>query len=207
VSEQSFPVPLLTRAHLERLEGALREQGAPVLEQVRPGASPERLARPLANGITLSAEARLWWGWHDGTSATKYTWDRSIGPDFAFLSLDEAVDEYHTLRRLARMVLEKTQDDPDSLWNPQWLPFTRDPVGWGGIGCDCSKPAEPSPIVRVIWSDWQNPVSHAAPSFGALVERWLRALEIGAWAYDRTRRAWIHEPERFGPEASRPALI
>jgi len=205
VTEQRAPV--LTPEHLVRLESALRAQGAPVLKRLRPGASPERLAEPLSNGVVLGAEARLWWGWHDGASRTELVWDRSIGPHYAFISLDDALQEYATLRRITADLVQGSDHDADRLWNPRWLPFTADPVGPGGIACDCSDPSAPSPILRINWTNWREPVTQAAPSLGAVIELWARALEVGAWRYDRQRRAWLQDLERLGPQADWPALI
>jgi len=52
---------------LPRLEQLWAQLGAPIADQLAPGLTEAELsARERAAGLSLPAELRIWWGWHDG---------------------------------------------------------------------------------------------------------------------------------------------
>jgi cell wall assembly regulator SMI1 len=57
----------LTHEDLASLERAMRDAGAQVADEFRPGASHDTLdAAAEEFGFPLSHELRVWWEWHDG---------------------------------------------------------------------------------------------------------------------------------------------
>jgi hypothetical protein len=78
---------VLDQALPDELEAAWRAHGAEIATVLAPGLSDDpitALVEPL--GPTLPAEARSWWGRHDGVTATTvFGWE--IGPEVGFSSL------------------------------------------------------------------------------------------------------------------------
>jgi len=71
---------LLDRTLLDRFDASLEALGAPILGAWAPGLSDaeiDALLVPL--GIDLPAEARVWWGWHNGTREDAPNLARSLG--------------------------------------------------------------------------------------------------------------------------------
>jgi hypothetical protein len=85
-----------------------------VLDHLRPGltdAEMDALTEPL--GIVLPDEARVWWGWHDGTDplvidpiqGAKFA---MLAPGRIFLPLSHAVRQCQTLREVAGRARSRT---------------------------------------------------------------------------------------------------
>jgi hypothetical protein len=153
---------------LTELEAAWQSQGAEIAGVLAPGLSDEAMAalvEPL--GLTLPAEARIWWGWHDGvTVTTPYGWE--IGPDIGFYSLAQAVEQYR----------EERESVNEGDWPNSWLPFTN--FRRGPLIIDCQ--ADERAIVhRVNWEVGHFP---GADSMGELVALWLEAMDTGVWSWN-----------------------
>jgi cell wall assembly regulator SMI1 len=187
--------PLLSLTQLERLEALWAEQGAPLVEHLRPGLTIEEIERELEPlGLRLPSEAALWWGWHDGVPTGK---PREMGGSFfLFLTLGDAVREYHSSRRVAEAAA-RTDEEADHLWHPSWLPITN--TGYGAvIACDCSVAEQAAtPIRAVHWGHNEESDVPVADSFGAMVAWWIEAIERGAWRYDTGLGRWEIDHQRL----------
>lgn len=180
--------PLLSLTQLERLETLWAEQGAPLVEHLRPGISNEEIDRQLESlRLRLPSEAALWWSWHDGVPSGQPS-DMG-GAAFMFFTLGDAVREYHSSRRVAETAA-RTADEADRLWHPSWFPITN--TGYGAvIACDCSVPERATtPIRAVHWGHNEESDVPVAESFGQMVAWWIDAIERGAWRYDAHLGRW-----------------
>lgn len=206
---------LLSNELLEELEGHWRRQQAPVLERLLPGLTDEEMdesTRPI--GLRLPAEARVWWGWHDGATPVSPPALRELGPAKAFMQLREAIAYYRMMRDVALETVseatagepERGLADPDYYWHPSWFPIT---VPTWTIACDCSVPDNaPTPIRSVSHAgDPEGFMEPKAQSLGELVSLWVRALETGAWHYNPERVGWDANPELLDFPAEQSALL
>lgn len=182
------PTPrMLTVDQLTQLEQRWEQLGlVGVLNYLRPGltaAEMDALTEPL--GIILPEEARVWWGWHDGTDP--HFIDPIQGEKFAmlapgriFLPLGHAVRQCQTLREV---IWEGKE--PHDLWR-QWLPLNtlEDPTI-----LDCAADA-PARVFRLEFQFADR--RRGLPTLGALVDAYIEAFDAGAW--------WLEQP---GHEGSR----
>jgi cell wall assembly regulator SMI1 len=180
--------PLLSLIQLRRLETLWIEEGAPLVEHLRPGVARgelERLLGPL--DVRLPTEARLWWEWHDGVPSGQ---PRDMGgAAFFFLTLADAVDQYQASRCIATTAAV-SDEERLRLWDPCWFPISI--TGYGGvITCDCSAPdGAPTPIRLIDWGHNEQSNVPVARSFGEMVAWWIDAIERGAWRYDSDLECW-----------------
>lgn len=131
---------------LEELEDRMRAQGAPVDEWGRPGLTSVEIAEMLAPlGLTLPAEARAWWEWHDGSTQPL---EGKFGPRKSYLSLSAAIKQYRQSRGVAEgSAPDWPHNNPDLLWDPQWFPIEPGPQP---VVVDCGVPEESWTSVRFI---------------------------------------------------------
>lgn len=157
----------LDRALLERFDAALGAFGAPIVDAWAPGLSDEEIdALLLPLGIDLPQEARVWWGWHDGTREDAPILSRHFGRR-APLGLRDVSEIYASLRGA-----------DEQLWGLKGLlsPITDKPDVY--FGCAGAR-YEHVPIYT------QNDIETPAivlPSIGELVLAWITLIEQGAWS-------------------------
>jgi hypothetical protein len=157
-----------------------------VLDHLRPGltdAEMDALTEPL--GIVLPDEARVWWGWHDGTDPLVI--DPIQGAKFAMLAPGRIfLPLGHAVKRcmIWREVLWTGKESHD-LWR-QWLPLNtlEDPTI-----LDCAADA-PARVFRLEFQFADR--RRGLPSLGTLVDAYIEAFDVGAW--------WLEQP---GHEDSR----
>jgi cell wall assembly regulator SMI1 len=203
---------VLDEGMLEALDQQWRRQGAPIAASLRPGLSDaemEAIVGPL--GVMLPAEARVWWGWHDGTSAM--TNDYALGLDFIFLPLERAVAVYRQVREIALSVAAprpgEEELDEDSIWDQSWFPLSKGGDGTV-VACDCTvEEGAPSPIRSVNWGNrGARSAAPVADSLGTVVSWWIEALDGGAWTYSHERRRWDRHPDRIpDPRREQSGLV
>jgi hypothetical protein len=192
---------VLTLGLLDEYEHRLGALGVPIAAAFAPGLNDSEIdAGTAALPLELSAEGRVWWGWHNGTLPDRDPRDGMLNPGCYLLSLEQAVAAYDQNRALAE---ERTRDEgnPDVWWNPRWIPLLEPDVG-ATVACDCSiAPGEPSPLYVVWWKlpDYDKP-PRRADSVGQMVEWWLEALDTGIWRYDRATRRWQRDWQAVPPE-------
>lgn len=190
---------MLNRDQLAELHERWRLLGAPIVERLRPGLEDEQmdaLTRPL--GLRLPIEARLWWGWHDGVDvdAISFQDERLIGPHWPFVPLAEAVAECQRCREVSDEMLHISQGREPEWWSPSWLPLTVDqPLADLVIDCAVDEP-EPTPVRRITPPEGQAMPAPSVPSIGALVDRWIEAIDRGVWIR-KPGRGWWAQPERM----------
>jgi cell wall assembly regulator SMI1 len=206
-AEVNGTAPLLTEERLEALAARWREQGAPIADDLRPGLDNGALddaTVPL--GLRLPTEARVLWGWHDGTESSLTS--HAIGLDLLFLSLGDAVARYRQ-EDAAAGVAVGDGSPPEETWQATWFPVAA--RGDGAVmACDCSIPeGAPTPIRYVHWdksgSGSRVPV---APSLGTVAAWWIEAIDSGAWHYSPQRMRWEADPGRLSnPTLERTGLV
>ena len=112
------------RAALDRILAQLTRLGAPVAKQLRPGLPDHEIAEMLRDlPFTPPQELRALSAWRNGTTGQNYFF-----PSHNFLSLEEAIADYHGRREVAN---EFASDDlsADDLWDPRWFPIFRASYG------------------------------------------------------------------------------
>ncbi len=170
-----------------------------VLDRLRPGLTHtemDALTAPL--GIVLPEEARVWWGWQDGTDLVRVDPIRGeefamIAPGRIFLSLAHAVTHCQMLRE----VLWDGKESHD-LWR-QWLLLNTlaDPTI---LECAADTPA------RVFRLELQFPARRRGlPTLGALIDAYIEAFDTGIWrleqpGYEHSR--WQQNPDKSNERAN-----
>jgi SMI1/KNR4 family protein SUKH-1 len=163
---------------LLQLEDIWRRAGDRRGDLLRPGLTVEQVdeaTEPL--GLQLPAEAKVWWGWHDGADSVT---NLSIGPGPFFRTLEEAVSIYQESLSLA-------QEAPRPEWIdwawPRWVfPFAGS-TEWCLV-VDCRNPGQPAaPVGRRHISD-ASPFEPGAPSMLSLVENWIELYESGLYHWN-----------------------
>jgi cell wall assembly regulator SMI1 len=192
LSNTSSPRPL-TSELLGQLDQRLHDLGAPVTTIWRPGLDDQQMDALTAEiGLTLSAEARAWWAWHDGIDRTIITPLPAIGPHWEPLSLAEAVQDTILMRALAAGISRDHPDDKRSKWLDSWIALCGTP-SYDRLVCDCAVPAGAvSPALYFDPPGNPDPSRPKAPSIGEIVHLWLEALEDGTWHIDPATGHFAH---------------
>jgi len=194
--------------------------GAPIADHLQPGLSNpqmDALTRPI--GITLTNEARVWWGWRNGVPASvgaAGNWvARMVNGAFDHLPLEEAVLNHARQRALGEEFGRDIDPPPefhdrpaDYWWEPAWLPLLKTQHG-ALIACDCTAPEVwGTPILYVDWGAFGDAVRRRrARSIGEMVTWWIEAFDQGAVRYVAAEGRWEHHWERLGPEQQRSQLV
>lgn len=189
----------LAPAQLEALERLLSDQGATVTSYFRRGLGQAEMDEVAGEfEFSLSAEARLWYSWHDGAEGAATELERSIG-GWRPMPLRTALRRLEQSRRITAEVLSTLPPEhrynPDWKWAAAWLPFAL-PGHGAALGVDCAvPPSSPSPVYYVEWADpVDGPPTSFAPSLGALIDRWNQALTDGTWRFDKATERWsLHD--------------
>jgi hypothetical protein len=196
VNGSDTPAPIASTEQLDRLERALVDQRALVVDHFRPGLTDAQMDQLGASaGLVLPVEARRWYGWHDGAEGAHQALNRSIG-GWRPLPLAVALAHGEQTRRILRRTLETAPPehrwDLDWQWAAHWLPFAI-PGHGAALGLECGvRVDEPSPVYYVEWANpVEGPPSPDAPSLGALIDRWLQAMESGSWRFDTATQSWL----------------
>lgn len=202
--------PALSADLLASLDRTLCEVGVPVAHLARTGLSDGQIDELMKSfAFELSAEARCWWNWRNGTlSARGRVAETAVGPHFLFVSLEEAVAVFHRSRAVAKETADAQGDappadlsDPDYWWEPAWFPFGV--TGGGVVAADLDQAARRTPVLHIDWAvseeraDWSTP---KAASMGQLVTWWIEAIDDGVWTFHPERgwdsSAWERTPQR-----------
>jgi hypothetical protein len=192
--------PMLDLEMLHKYDARLCETGVPVDDWARPGLSEREMDEMLAPlGLTLPAEARLWWMWRNGEeeSAERRLWR----PWRRGLSLDGAIAQYRLSRLVAKNSAEKWDDkERDDIWHPAWFPIVQGD-GAPVTVIDCSVPkGAPTPITFVDWEALHTPTLPSARSLGEMISWWIDALSRGGWSFDAATGKWAEDVERQAEE-------
>jgi hypothetical protein len=132
-------------------------------------------------GLSLSAEARIWWGWHDGVdleAAAPPT--LFLGSGWETFSLALAVQDVIGKRQYA----QASPDFPNSAWPDSWITLCG-LASYPRIACDCAVPGgAPSTVHYFDPADNMEPLRPKLGSIGELVHAWLEAIDDGTWRID-----------------------
>jgi cell wall assembly regulator SMI1 len=202
----------LTQGLLDQLAAQWRKHDAPIARQLAPGLSDteiDALTAPL--GLTVPAEARTWWGWHNGAhNASVLT---SGGK--AFPSLDRCVSLAARMRDMAydvtrphRLSATAADEMAREVWNWDWLPLCEDGVGTMLV-IDAAADS-PARDVCAVWYRAHDQSSDqavvVAPSIGALVREWTRVLETSTGSVIPETDQWALEFETLPVDFDRRLL-
>ena len=192
---------LLDDELLAELEARWRRQGSFVAQALRPGLTDNQIdALTLEAGLSLPAEARRWWGWHDGAERQPPGGPAEVGPDRAFLPLADAVRECRRLRELSWEVVP-VDAEPD--WKASWLPLDNSKIP---NLIDCAVSHEDPVPARSFFVENPSAGLPGVRSIGALVMVWIEAVDCGAWAYNRAAGYWEYDRTKLRDELRALAL-
>ena len=159
---------------------------------LRPGLSDgqiDEIAKPM--GISLPAEARRWWGWHDGAfPLAPGRGPAEVGPGRPFLPLKEAVRVSMEIRGIMGGIWNGTLD-PD--WKHGFISLDGTelpPVIDCGVAFD-----QPVPVRAFPFQDPQA-ATRGTRSIGELVQLWIDAIDAGAWRYSRETENWEYHLDK-----------
>lgn len=144
-----------------------------------------------AMGITLPAEARQWWGWHDGAgSLVSRGGPEEIGPGRPFLPLRHAVRVSMDVRDILRKVW-RGELGPDWKHGCVSLDGTELPPV-----IDCGGDFDQPVPARAFPFDDPPAATRGTRSIGELVQLWIAAIDIGAWRYSRATQNWEYHLDK-----------
>jgi hypothetical protein len=187
------PPRLLTAALLEQLDEKLTKIDAPVARLWRPGLSDAEMDALTAGiGISLSTEARIWWGWHDGVElGAARPWERGIGGGWDALPLAAAVQDAIRKRQFAATATAEDPEFHNADWPDSWIALCGD-VSYPRLACECAVPAGAASSVHYFDpSGNMEPWRPKVGSVGELVYVWLDALDDGTWHVDPTTGQFV----------------
>jgi hypothetical protein len=176
---------MLTADLLAAFDERLREIGAPISRFWRPGLTDAQMGSLTAEiGLSLSTEARIWWGWRDGIDVEAARSQASLGPSWDVLSLEAAVRDAVAKRDMAARAAEGGLLDPRDDWQDSWIALCGD-VSYPRIACDCGVPPGAPSTIHYFDPEFNDDPRHPkAASIGELVHAWLEALDDGTWNID-----------------------
>lgn len=170
------------RELLERYEQMIGRLERPIMEFLAPGLPEDAIDAATARiRLRLPVEARVWYQWHDGTTAAPLNYPdrrRTIGiRDYELLSLDQAIATYENNR--ATVARHDTPRWPaDEQYHPSWFPLLQADNG-DMLIVDCDVPdGAPTPVRRFGWDD-EARHEIRSPSLARTVEVWVMMYERG----------------------------
>jgi hypothetical protein len=162
---------LLTRKLLDAYAQRLRSAGLVLPDILLPGVDEAEIdRRTAAIGLRLPQEAKVWFGWQNGTEPTGF--QEQLGVGIEILSLDDAIALYRDAQAWEHA------HPKAGMWRAEWFPIL---AGTNIIACDCSVAGDqPSPVRALHFPDpaFAEPI---LPSIAAMVELWTRAWDEGWW--------------------------
>jgi cell wall assembly regulator SMI1 len=177
---------------LAHFESMWADQGAPIAAALAPGLSDAEIDGLMApTGLTLPAEARALFRWHDGAI-------RRPGPDddrrlwgfgqWEFFPLAELVDYRQGMWMDTQ---EELSDDADeaSPWADDWFPVLRG-SGWADLLIDCT---DDHSVALVRGTAPFEPGRALMSSLPALLETWLEFFQDGRIRWDAASQSWISD--------------
>ena len=171
---------------LGELETQWRRHGAPIVDLLRPGISPDEvdgLAAP--HGLVVPPELKVLWNWHDGAVLPAHSPQtvRSVGPAYEFLSAAECFEQYE-FNRSVHAHSPAPDEMPEMYWHKSWLPFmTADAQR---LYVDCDRPLTLSwwsPVRLVSW-EWEAFDVDRAISVSHMVSAWVWLLAQDYYRWD-----------------------
>jgi hypothetical protein len=170
---------LLTPELLADYEQRLQAAGLVLPDILRPGLEDKEIDRRTETiGVRLPREAKVWYGWQDGTEPTGF--QELLGVGIEVLSLNDAITRYREAREFEQDHLRA------EVWRAEWFPIA---AGTSLIACDCSvAPDHPSPVRALNFSLDEEFAAPIVPSIGAMVELWIQAWDVGWWYAEAPNR-------------------
>jgi hypothetical protein len=158
---------MLDGALLDRFDASLRALGAPIVDAWAPGVSDGEIdALMLPLGVDLPTEARVWWGWHNGTRDDAPPISRSLG--FRDVTrLQDAAEIY---------AIDIEYQQPVFNVNGLLTPLSGKP----NLFFAC-RDAVDGRVAIYTQNDIETP-RRVLPSIRELVLAWIALIENGAWS-------------------------
>ena len=172
---------------LARLERILVRSRAAIVPLLRPGIDAAEVATLLASvGLSPSAEAVAWFGWHDGAGSPGVpTTAIELVPDGEFYDLRHLCDEYVMTRSADSDVaaMPGSVYDVEQLWPTHWFPLLR-LLGKGYLAVDLAANEGSTSPVHIVWHDTDLDERADWESVGSFVETVIDRFEQGVYSVD-----------------------
>jgi hypothetical protein len=203
----SYETPVLGPTLIAAYEARLRDLAVPLEEWDTPGLTDDEMKDTVASlSLRLPQEARIWWGWHNGSPGYGLA-KIAVPVGDKLLSLTEAVEVHKECRDLAVRLVEPDMPElanPDDRWSASWLPITGPQTP---TVIDCSHPELPiTPVRSINFQYVEASKDVGAASLGQMVTWWIGAIDTGAWQWDRSQHKWRVEPHLLDPDFKMSAL-
>jgi hypothetical protein len=183
-------VNLELNASLERLEGALRGYGAPIVDAFRPGLDPSHVSDALrSEGLDPHPDALTWFGWHDAAeiappvraddgTVVRYGGETVlVGPWWMF-TLAQALETRRMHLRILRDVIDLHGDHVnDPALVESWLPIATS-EGAGELCLDTAA-ADAAPLYVLDQESLHEGTPQQFVSLAEFAAAMTRAVEQG----------------------------
>lgn len=153
-------------------------------------------------GLQLPAEARAWFAWHNGIRFPE-PHEQPAGDitngvtKHELLSLDRAVKECVSLRKLDEDLSKDVGIDSGHKWARWWFPLAVQSNG-DVLAIECNVPPGFTTPVRA-WDTEACGKDIAAGSLADVVETWVMMLDENLVFWDRERERWWQDVSRIQP--------
>ena len=174
----------------KRIEAWLEENAPETLADLRPGASDADVKKAeKALSVRLPEDVAASYAVHDGARGGS----APLLGDYTLLSLEAAVKEWKTLKKLARDgVFEFMHGKPaprvkPDWWNPRWIPVASNSSGdFFCVDLDPARPGKPGQVITFYHSDAARDL--VAKDFKSWLSDFAKDLEAGKY---KVKDGWL----------------
>lgn len=164
------------RAALDRILAQLTRLGAPVADQLQPGLTDDAIVEAFRDlPFVPPRELRALYAWRNGTANEV----DDFFPEYAFLSLSNAILEYRAWREIADDVASSGGLTPADIWDPHWFPIFRLQGAFQYVMLCPEHETDTAPILFVCVEDGSHNVQYT--SLTHMMQVFADCYETGAF--------------------------